>query len=512
MFSQGEGVLAVGSGTVLVALVKAWYESRLSKLSVLAINIPLAEAEQLKVVWEQALPSDPETSLDIILAEAEGGKVNWDTAIRPFSFILYASQHNDLEELEKLQSTCIAEKKPLLPAMDLRGIGMIGPLLYPDGDGCGKSAWRRIHASVFQPGWELYPFYRTTATLLSNLIVYEYHKWLVGEIEPSSNNHCYIFNPLTLEGSWHPVLPHPFLSGHEAVRITTELERNLESDQEPDVEQWFSWFEGLTSKVSGIFHVWEEGALEQLPLAQCLVQSVDPLSEGFAQLLPAIFCSALTHVEARRESGLTGVESYAARMTPLWIPWLSSSQQEDISIGAGLTFAEAVGRGLIACLTKVLDRRTLHQRRVLTRMEIDRIEDVHCRYYLQALNIKDSETLIASGKPLFGFPVVWVLSDNSWYGCIGLDMTLALRRALQNALMKTEIAAVSSVIWSDDKPQRITISSAASINQASRMLSALETLNQHHKRLEIFDMRCEPFLKKGPLEVVGVLLAEEVSL
>ncbi|UQZ81073.1 hypothetical protein SK3146_00229 [Paenibacillus konkukensis] len=511
MSSQGEGVLAVGSGTILIELVKAWYESRLSKLSVLAVNMSRAEAEQLKEASEQALTGNPETSPNIILAEAEGVEVNWAAAIRPFSFILYAAEHNDLEELEKLQTACTAEKKPLLPATNLRGIGMAGPLLHPDGEGGGQSAWRRIHASVFPPGWETYPLYRTTATLLSNLVVYEYHKRLAGEGEPNRNNHCYILNPLTLEGSWHQVLPHPSLSARKAVVMTTELERNLESDQEPDVEQWFSWFEGLTSKVSGIFHVWEEGALKQLPLAQCLVQPVDPLSEGFAQLLPAIICSALTHVEARRESGLAGVEAYAARMTPLWIPRLSSSQ-EDIGIGAGLTFAEAVGRGLVACLTQELERRTLHHERVLTRMEIGRIEDTHCRYYLQALNIQEGEILVASEEPLLGFPVVWVLSDQSWYGAVGLDITLALRRSLQNALMKTESAAVRSVAWSDDKPQRIAVFPAASIGHAARMLSAIKTLKQHHKRLEVFDMRCEPFLKEGLLEVVGVLLGEEESL
>ncbi|MFE5318467.1 hypothetical protein ACFQ88_07150 [Paenibacillus sp. NPDC056579] len=512
MSSQDAGVLAVGSGTILVELVNAWYESGLSKLSILAINTSLADAEQLKAAWEQALPSNPETSLDIILAEAEGVEVNWNTVIRPFSFILYAAQHGDLEELEKLQSTCIAEKKPLLPAMDLRGIGMVGPLLQPDGNGSGECAWRRVHASIFPPEWESYPFYRTTATLLSNLIVYECHKWFIGESEPKSNNHCYILNPLTLEGSWYSVLPHPFLSGHEAARMATDLELNLGSDQEPDAEQWFSWFNGLTSKVSGIFHVWEEGALEQLPLAQCLVQPVDPLSEGFARLLPAIVSSALTHVEARRESALAGMESYTARMTPLWIPGLSSRQQEDISIGAGFTFAEAAGRGLIACLTKELERRTLYQERVLSRMEIVQIEDVHCRYYLQALNIKEGETFIAFGEPLYGFPVIWVLSDHSWYGCVGLDKTLALRQALQNALMKTKIVPDSAMIWSDDKPQRITITSAASISHASRMLSAVNTLRQHHKQLEVFDMRCEPVLKEGPLEVVAVLLGEEVAL
>ena len=39
---------------------------------------------------------------------------------------------------------------------------------------------------------------------------------------------------------------------------------------------------------------------------------------------------------------------------------------------------------------------------------------------------------------MLGFPVIWVRSNGRWYTSIGLNTTLALRNALQQALMNTQ--------------------------------------------------------------------------
>ncbi|PWW00965.1 putative thiazole-containing bacteriocin maturation protein [Paenibacillus cellulosilyticus] len=509
MFSQGEGVLAVGSGAILVALVQAWYESGLSKLTVLVTNTQPTDIEELKTALEQTLLSDSEAVLNILEA-AKDNEVDWEAAVRPYFFIAYVAQQGDLEELQKLQVACLAQKKLLLSAMILRGRGMVGPLLDPEGDGRFASAWRRVHSTVFPENWESQPFSAAASTLLSNLIVNEWHKRLGGE--PNCRNQCYLLNPLTLEGSWHPILPHPFLSRLEPVRAVLDPELYLETEHEPNAEEWFSWFSSLTSEVSGIFHVWEEGTLNQLPLAQCLVQPADPLSEGPSRLLPTIVSSALTHAEARRESALAGLESYTARMAPQLVPESLLLQQEQIHIGAGLTFAEAVRRGLSTYLSRALGNRTIHQALILKHgMECTRMEDVQCQFYWQALNILEGEPLITTGESLLGFPVVWVHSGDCWYGGVSLSVTLALRQSLKNALMKTEAASVSSVIWNNPKQQSVTIPSGDPIDHALWVRSAVQILKQQHTRLEVFDLRWESFLREGPVEVVGIMLSEEVS-
>ncbi|MCZ8511838.1 TOMM precursor leader peptide-binding protein [Paenibacillus filicis] len=520
----GECVLAVGSGPILVSLVEAWYDSGFSKLAVAVTGAQDTDAEALKTLAEQALRRDPEASLDIVAAAEDG---DWKAAVRPFPFILYVTQHGDLEELRELQSACLAERKPMLPAVMLRGRGMAGPLLRPDGEGCWESAWRRVHSPVFHGKREPQASSAAAAAALSNLIVNEWRRTAAGEQERDVSRECYILDPVTLEGSWHPFLPHPLVSGYEAAVPVADMELELEAGVETEdivdtegtkntentdnAEEWFTCFSRMTSTVSGIFHVWEEGELSQLPLAQCLVEPVDPLSEGPAELLPAIVCSGLTHEEARRESALAGLEAYAARLTPLLVSGLPPFDREDIGIGAGCTFAEAALRGLSACLTKELGKRTLRHEPIASPIDCIRIEDVRCRFYLQALSLMEGEPLIAAGEPLLGFPVAWVRSGSDWYGSVGLSMTFALRRSLQMALMKTERAASSPLIRSDREPQSITIPSAGTAWHPSWVRSAVQTLRPRRKRLEVYDMRFESFLRDGPFGVYGVLLREEVS-
>ncbi|UUZ95512.1 hypothetical protein LJK87_14290 [Paenibacillus sp. P25] len=319
MSAQSEGVLAIGSGPFLISLAEAWLESGWSKMTLFVTNPLLTDTEELKKLREQAHQGSSEASL-AILNGAGDEEVDWEAVVRPFPFILYVSQHGDWEELRNVQTACIAAKKPMIPATGLRGMGIAGPWLNPDGEGRWESAWRRVHTSVFPREGETEALSGTAAAILSNLLVYEWKKAYTGNREPHSKNQCYILDPATLTGSWHPILPHPLVSGYDKAREVTHLELELADDREPvKKEEWFTAFGRLTSKVSGIFHMWEEGELNQLPLAQCLVQPADPLSKGPAGLLPAVVCSGLTHEEARRESGLAGLEAYVHRLSPLFV-------------------------------------------------------------------------------------------------------------------------------------------------------------------------------------------------
>lgn len=512
MSLQEEGALAIGSGQILLSLAESWYESASSKLTVYVTNKAPTDMGKLTELHEQTRNNENEITLNMIAAEGDE-VLNWRATVRPFQFILYVSEHGELEEFRSVQQACIAERKQMLPAIAIRGMGMAGPLLHPDGDGHWESAWLRIHSSVFPQKQTPEVLSTAAAGVLSSLIVHEWHKAITGEPELEHRNQCFILDPLMLTGSWHSFLPHPLVSAYDAARPVENMELNLRINHEQvSPEVWFTAFNQLTSTVTGIFHAWEEADLIQLPLAQCLVQPADPLSKEPVQLLPTIVRSGLTHVEARRESGLAGLEAYVSRIIPLLFAVFPPHQQEGISIGAGCDITEAVGRGVRACLTKELGKRSLSDEpTVVQRIACPQIEDVRCLYYLQVLTTLEGESLIAVGEPLLGFPTVWVYSDSSWYGSVDLSFTLALRQSLQNALSKTERTAASPILRKNHEVQNITISNGEPLSYSSLMLSAIETLKQCDKHLEVFELNNNSLWGKGPFVAYGVVLGEEES-
>lgn len=512
MPDQDDDVLAVGCGPFLLALAEAWYGSGLARISVFAADAKPADIAALKELAERVRSRNPQASLSILTAEDAGDEPEWEAVIRPFQFVLYVSEHGGTEELQRLQRACIAERKPMLPAIAIGGLGFAGPLLQADGRGRWESAWRRIHASVFSGRGDGQPFDAAALAVISNLLVYEWQKTSSGETKPDCLEKVYILDPAALTGGWHSVLPHPLLADGEPIRLVAGVEQGIEADEEQaDAEEWLTYLDGLTSRVTGIFHIWEEAELYQLPLSQCLVQPADPLSEGPAELMPVMVRSGLTHEEARRESGLAGLEAYAARIAPLLLATQPSLRADEIGIGAG-AFAEAVGRGLRAWLARKLAQRQDQGEPVLARLQCAAIDDLHCRFYLQALRLTEDEPLLAAGEPLLGFPVVWVHSGGSWYGSADFNLTLALRQSLQKALDHAEPAAVSSIIWSKQGLTDVTVPSCSSSGQGPLVLAAIHTLQAQGLSLKVFDLRSEPFLSNGPFGVYGVLPAEEESL
>lgn len=117
-----------------------------------------------------------------------------------------------------------------------------------------------------------------------------------------------------------------------------------------------------------------------------------------------------------------------------------------------------------------------------------------------------------------GFPVVWVGVDGRWYGSVGLNITLAMRKALQQALAETQnrshelarlAVRVSSVSLADQGTQPLSIPACEEITRV--LASAVPILKREKKRLCIFECLLEPELKEGLAGVFGVVLREEES-
>lgn len=513
-------VLAIGEGPFFVSLVSSLLESGLPKFHMLITDSVSTNRQRLMEIVAHARETDIEVAVEEVSLQEEGEHF-WREIVQPFDSILYVSQEGDMEELRVLQKVCREEKKVFLPAICQQRMGLSGPLVHPDSKGCWGSAWRRIHRAVLSKEQQFSAFSATAGAMLANVITFELFKEITGVTESEQRNQFYLLDLETLEGNWHSFLPHPLVDGHVSSEWVTDLDVRLErSLSKEGTNGLLHYFSQLTSEVSGIFHIWEEGDLKQLPLAQCRVQAVDMLSKGPAELLPDIVCTGLTHEEARRKAGLAGIESYVSRAVELLVATLPSYQEikEFIGVGAGETVTEGICRGLQRCLDNELSMQLINKENHVARLQLDTVEDERCRFYLDALTTMQGTPTIGLGEEVNGFPVIWVGTNDGWYSGVDLNITLALRKALQQALMKlqsptashpVQAQEVSSVILEENMPLSLVISACDEKRQSEILQSAIQILERNHKRLLVFDLAFEPFLKEGLAGVFGVLLREE---
>ncbi|SMF92211.1 putative thiazole-containing bacteriocin maturation protein [Paenibacillus uliginis N3/975] len=521
-------VLVVGSGPFLISAISALLESGLPKFHVLVSGSDSTDQQRMSELAAHARKTDSEVAIEEVTLQKEGGSC-WREAVRPFDSILFVSREDDARELRVLHAACKEEKKVFISAVCLQQVGLAGPLVHPDLEGCWESAWRRLHQSAISKDPQLHTFSSTAGAMLANVSVFELFKKITGANDSEQNNRFFLLNLETLEGTWHSFLPHPLVTGLSAPEWIHDFDLQLERGTNKSENGLIPHFSRLTSVESGIFHVWEEGDLTQLPLSQCRVQAIDPLSEGPAGLLPEMICTALTHEEARREAGLVGLEAYVSRMADRIVSTLPShpgvegswiETQEFIGIGAGETVAEGICRGLQRCLDEVLGKQQACQLPSVSPVQLGAVEDKHCLFYIEALTTMKGAPVIALGEEVSGFPVVWVGTSDCWYGSVDLNVTLALRKALQQALLgaqnqpdgiKSQSLEFSTVHLEEQAPLSLEIPTCEASSQSEVLQSALQVLNRNRKRLLVFDLAVEPFLKEEVAGVFGAVLREEGS-
>jgi putative thiazole-containing bacteriocin maturation protein len=505
-------VLAVGSGPFFVSLVSAMIESGLTELNVLILDSMPTNKQRLAELAEHARKTDQEVTLKEIKL-AKDGTFGWREVVQPYNHILYVSQEGNVEELHHLQAVCKAEKKVLLPALCLHQTGMAGPLVHHEAAGGWESAWRRIHRSAVYKDPKRHTYSSTAGALLANVIVFELFKVVTGATESELRNSCYLLDLETLEGSWHPFLPHPQENGWLDASWVQDLEHKLGASKDERISnRLFSYLSQLTSKETGILHCWEEGDLRQLPLSQCRVQAIDPLSKGPAELLPDMICAGMTHEEARREAGLAGMEAYVSRFAGVFV-----DSQLMAGIGVGESVAEGVVRGLHSHLANGLRERQTGKTPNAVQLRLSQVEDDRCRYYLQSLTVMRGTPVVCLGEEVSGFPVVWVGTGDRWFGSVGLNVTIAMRKALQAALLKlqnsfdfrsNQVVEIPEIVVSKKSPIDLQIPACDESSQLEILRNARQILQKNGKHLTVLDLAVEPFLREVPEGVFGVLLRE----
>lgn len=505
-------VLAVGSGPFFVSLVASLLDSGLPKFQMLITESNQTNRQRLMELVAHAHKTDADVEIEEVTLKNEGENY-WEEIVKPFDYILYVSEKGDVEELQLLHRVCREEKKVFLPAICLDQAGLAGPIVHPDSEVCWESAWRRIHQSALIKSQEIPTPSATPVAMLANVIVFELFKEVTGVSERVQKNQFFLLELETLEGNWHSFIPHPLVTGQTSSRLVEDIDMRLaQGTERGDQRNLLLSFNQLTSKVTGIFHNWEEGDLKQLPLAQCRVQPVNPLAYKPADLLDDIVCTGLTHEEARREAGLSGIEKYVTQLAAaLDLP-------SEIVVGAGETFAEGICRGLQRLLDEELLKQSLEEEYTVVPVQLSKVKDKCCQFYLESLTTLRGAPTIGIGEEVFGFPVVWVGTNNGWYGSVDLNITLALRNALEQAIFNVQneeafvmarSLEVSSMTLEKKVPLSVEIPACEERIKPENLLAAMEILKGNGKQLFVYDLELEPSLKEGLAGIFGVLVQEE---
>ncbi|MET3699899.1 putative thiazole-containing bacteriocin maturation protein [Bacillus oleivorans] len=515
-------VLAVGSGPFLVSLVSALIESGLPKFHFMVTDSVPTNRLRINELVYNANQYDSEVEVKEVPFEIGAERSFWQAAVQPYDWVLYVSQDGNVRELKCLNMICKEQGKAFLPAIYLDHVGLAGPLSNPESsETCWESAWRRIHQSSLLFDRQPQPFSSIAGSMLANVTVFEFFKKVTGAAGLNQSNQIYKLDLETLEGDWISFIPHP-LDKSVSPRLVEDLEIKIKQKQgeKNQPSTLLEYFNQLTSEDTGIFHTWEERDLKQLPLSQLVVQAVNPVSEGPADLLPEVICSGFTHEEARRNAGLTGIEMYVSQMIKIFSDHQDEANVERsigfIGIGAGETIEEAICRGLQVYLDETLSNRTVNQLNTNVGLQLETIDDKRCRFYFNALTTLNGTPTICMKEDILGFPVIAVRTNGQWYTRAGLNKTLALQNALQQALLDTQNQVnfivrqeTESEVFLIEGGAKLEVPSCDEISQLELLQSSIKVLDRNRSRLVVYDLSFEPFLKQALAGVFGVQVREE---
>jgi putative thiazole-containing bacteriocin maturation protein len=520
-------VLVVGAGSFLVAVVKSLLESGLPQFHWLSLSSETDNRARIQELGQHYRVIDSEVKVDeISLPDNAEAEAVWSSIVEPYTAILFVSNQDREPELRLLNEICRRQHKVLLPAIIYEQAGLVVPLTYADSEADWESVWRRVHHTAIYKDKNVHAASPIAESLLANVIVFEWLKTAAGVTKLDKNNKLFLLNLETLEGNWHSVLPHPLVRGNRLIESIEEARLPAGTDAEKRASSdLLTFFSQLTSTETGIFHMWDEGELRQLPLSQCRVQPVDPLSVGPALLLPELVCNGYQHEEARREAGLRGIEAYVSRMSNVYINQvheLSGSSDapnldEIVSVGAGESIEEGVCRALHSYLMneriKVYEAHTPS----ITPVKLNHVADDRCRYYINVITTMAGAPSFARGEDILGFPTVWLQANNRWYDAVDLNVTRALRSVLMTALLDVQNKTVqvgdrvhhAQVSVLESAAEAISIPASDPFEHREALQMAVQQLNRIHKRMLVFDVTLEPFLKEALAGVYGISLREE---
>lgn len=492
-------VAVIGCGPLLTSLTASLLQSGLPAFTIIHKSLNQNETKKLQEQIKTAKKEEPESSI-MLLPFNEN---NFTEDLKNVEYVLYANGDENIDKLLMVQNICSEQSKSFLPVTLQNNQAFVGPFVLSESAACWKTASLRL-GKKSNEGNKSIPS-RTATNLLANVAVFMLFKKITG-VQENPENSIYQLKMETLEGSWHSVSPHPLINNKMKVEQINDPLLFLKDSPNREVDL-HSLFYQITSRETGLFRLFEEVDLSQLPLSQCQVIVADPFGEYEPEVITA---SGRTHEDARLEAGLSGIEAYMKK--------LFQNSPDEMSVGTGRSAAEGMCRALQNNLQEIF-MKSHNKLQVSAEIDLSSIPESYSTFLIKALSTLGDEIKLFLGKKVYGFPLVWVQQDGKCFGSIGLDENRALQNALQGALMYrqnkenafSKKCIISSTTIPASRLQTITLLETKEVPLTETLKSSLQTLKNNNCNVKFYTLHAETILNENTSGLFGITLSSEVQ-
>ncbi|HEU5230493.1 MAG TPA: TOMM precursor leader peptide-binding protein [Ktedonobacteraceae bacterium] len=273
-------MLLIGSGLTFTALVRAGLRAGVRQLSVCQSEESSSDWHHYHDYLQRQNQQGARQELQPVVAPAWEDEESVAAFLLGFDAVISVSDRPQLNQARLLNHLCKAQKKPFIQALVIDDHAWIGPLIYPESDGCWECGWHRLLTNLPNPAEQLAHYLwpqassrfiaLPTAAVVANTLVFELFKHLTGIQHLETAKRMLVIDLETLQTESHPFLPHPYCQSCNPSALSRspmhEIMRELEQGEPIDLEAFSQQMAACFDNQLGLLSSLTEENFVQMPL------------------------------------------------------------------------------------------------------------------------------------------------------------------------------------------------------------------------------------------------------
>ncbi|MEV0701783.1 TOMM precursor leader peptide-binding protein [Saccharopolyspora sp. NPDC050389] len=473
-------VLLVGAGQTALALAQACLHAGLREVHVTITDEAATDRSRLDTYLEHARERDSTQSIVEHRAAVDDSVEECKAALGSFDAVIHVSDKPMLDRARRLNQACVELGTLFVQAIVDGDAAWVGPLVAPGDGACWECARLRVLGrresgdAEFADRPDTTPsefLAGPTAAIVANQLAFEVfkHRTEAGPVETADA--LVRLDLETLQSSNHQVTRHPLCTSHEAPAPRGESDfvaavRELAAGPEITGETFSAAAAACFEPSTGLLASLDEGDFGQLPLKVSRAEYANVLLlPDFERHRAAAVEVATDFTEARERATRRACELYAASAVDrrrlsgsdeprTWgldlttgaarslpaadvfpaLRGILPSEADLPGLASGFTWAEAVGRGLLALANRITVAEVAEAARPAVDPAAAPRTDRAERYW-RMLDIVGVEVAIHDITGSLGVPTFAACVGSETVGCVsGFDIGQALEEVLEQAL------------------------------------------------------------------------------